>query len=137
MFRAGTAGDTFAGAMRARAGTAGGFNRDLASTYGALTAAGDQGITDTAGIADTMRTAQRGATSRGAIDTDVQSALRRTGFEKYKLPVEQAEYKKAQSDIYAPYVSPHFVKESGFGKYAGALGSILGSYTGAGGTFGS
>ena len=136
MFRAGTAGNTFADAMRTRAGAAGGFNTELAGTYGALTAAGDQAITDSAGVADTMRTAQRGAASRGAIDTDSQSALRRTGFEKYKLPVEQAEYKKAQRDVYAPYVGPHAVRESGFGKYAGALGSILGSYAGAGGTFG-
>jgi hypothetical protein len=136
MFRAGTAGNTFADAMRTRAGAAGGFNRELAGTYGALTAAGDQAISEGAGVADAMRTVQRGAASRGAIDADTQSALRRTGFEKYKLPVEQAEYKKAQSDIYAPYVGPHFVRESGLGKYAGGLGSILGSYAGAGGTFG-
>ena len=128
MFRAGTAGNTFADAMRARAGAAGGFNTELANTYGALTAAGDQGISDDAGIADTMRTAQRGAASREAIDTDVQGALRRTGFEKYKLPVEQAEYKKAQSDMYAPYVRPHFVRESSLGKYAGMLGDVFGAF---------
>ena len=128
MFRAGTAGNAFADAMRTRAGTAGGFNRELAGTYGSLTAAEDQAISEGAGVADTMRTAQRGAASREAIDTDVQGALRRTDFEKYKLPVEQAEYKKAQSDIYAPYVKPHFVRESGFGKYAGMLGSILGGF---------
>ena len=128
MFRAGTAGNTFADAMRTRAGAAGGFNRDLAGTYGALTAAGDQAITDTKGIADTMRTTQRGAASREAIDTDVQGALRRTDFERYKLPVEQAEYKKAQSDIYAPYVRPHFVRESSLGKYAGMLGDVLGGF---------
>ena len=129
MFRAGTAGNTFADAMRARAGAAGGFNTELANTYGALTAAGDQAISDDAGVADTMRTAQRGAASREAIDTDVQGALRRTEFEKYKLPIEQAEYKKAQRDVYAPYVGPHAVRESGFGKYAGALGTILGGFT--------
>ena len=128
MFRAGTAGNTFADAMRARAGTASGFNRDLASTYGALTAAEDQVISEGAGVADAMRTAQRGEASRGAIDTDVQGALRRTDFERYKLPVEQAEYKKAQSDIYAPYVRPHFVRESSLGKYAGMLGDVLGGF---------
>jgi hypothetical protein len=128
MFRAGTAGNVFADAMRTRAGTAGGFNRALAGTYGSLTAAEDQAISEGAGVADTMRTAQRGAASREAIDTDVQGALRRVDFERYKLPVEQAEYKKAQSDIYAPYVKPHFVRESSLGKYAGMLGDVLGGF---------
>jgi hypothetical protein len=129
MFRAGTAGNTFADAMRTRAGAAGGFNRELAGTYGALTAAGDQAISEGAGVADAMRTAQRGATSREAIDRDAGSSLRRTEFERYKLPIEQAEYKKAQRDVYAPYVGPHAVRESGFGKYAGALGTILGGFS--------
>lgn len=128
MFRAGTAGNVFGDVMRDRATAAGGFNRDLASTYGALTAAEDQAIAEGGGVADAMRTAQRGAASRDAIDTDVQGALRRVGFEKYKLPVEQAEYKKAQSDIYAPYVRPHFVRESSLGKYAGMLGDVLGAF---------
>ena len=128
MFRAGTAGNTFADAMRTRAETAGGFNRELAGTYGALTAAGDQAISEGAGVADAMRTAQRGAASREAIDTDAGSALKRTEFERYKLPIEQAEYKKAQRDVYAPYVGPYAVRESGFGKYAGALGTILGGF---------
>ena len=128
MFRAGTAGNVFADVMRGRASAASGFNTNLAGTYGALTAAEDQAISEGGGVADAMRTAQRGAASRDAVDTDVTGALRRTGFEKYKLPVEQAEYKKAQSDIYAPYVRPHFVRESSLGKYAGMLGDVLGAF---------